>query len=375
MHAYDPETFGRLCAAMRLWERLGSRIAVLSATLAPPLLDLVTETLQQPVTCHRAAPGTAPVRHRLAVDDLPLTEPASIERLRDCLADGQSVLVVANTVATAQTLFDALADDAHAACPDDEDAAILLHSRFKNRDRGAIETRLLTRHPERRPGAPRRPGGLVVATQTVEVSLQLDFDRGAVENATVEAVAQRAGRVNRRGLHPDGAVEFRVHRPDSHRPYEQAAVEAAWHALTTLATEGATTLGEQDIDRLLQLAYDTDWGRDWARRARDARDGFADEFLTFREPFLDRTEYAKKLGERFDAVEVLHRDDEQEYGDLVRGKDGDPLLAAGLLIPLRHGQLKTYRATYHRRFGLYVIDGEYDTVLGLRLPTAPETIL
>src|SRR5262245_25856153 len=37
LHAYDPQTFGRLCASMRLWEQLGSRIAVLSATLAPPM--------------------------------------------------------------------------------------------------------------------------------------------------------------------------------------------------------------------------------------------------------------------------------------------------------------------------------------------------
>ncbi|MFD7729484.1 CRISPR-associated helicase Cas3' [Kitasatospora phosalacinea] len=373
LHAYDPETFGRLCAAMRLWKQLGSRIAILSATLAQPLRALIDDTLHGEVTSCQAEPGTAPVRHRLVVDDLPLTDPASTERLRGWLGDGHSVLVVANTVATAQKLFEELVDEVWAACPDDEDAAILLHSRFKNRDRDALENRLLARHPERKSDLSRRPGGLVVATQTVEVSLQLDFDRGAVENAPVEAVAQRAGRVNRRGLHPEGAVEFRVHRPDSHRPYEQAAVEAAWTALTTLAAEGATTLSEQDIDRLLHLAYDTDWGREWDKRARAARDGFTDEFLTFDEPFLDRSEM--KLGERFDTVEVLHRADEQEYRGLVRGKSGDPLLAAGLLIPLRYGQLKTYKATYDRRLHLFVIDGEYDTVLGLRPPIERDTVL
>ncbi|MEU3498433.1 CRISPR-associated helicase Cas3' [Kitasatospora cineracea] len=373
LHAYDPETFGRLCAAMRLWEQLGSRIAILSATLAQPLRALIDDTLHGEVTSCQAEPGTAPVRHRLVVDDLPLTDPASIKRLRDWLADGHNALVVVNTVATAQRLFEELVDEVWAARPDDEDAAILLHSRFKNRDRDTLENRLLARHPERKPGRPRHPGGLVVATQTVEVSLQLDFDRGAVENAPVEAVAQRAGRVNRRGLHPEGAVEFRVHRPDSHRPYEQAAVEAAWTALTTLAAEGATTLSEQDIDRLLRLAYDTDWGREWDKRARAARDGFTDEFLTFDEPFLDRSEL--KLGERFDTVEVLHREDEQEYRDLIRGKCGDPLLAAGLLIPLRYGQLKTYKAAYDRSLNLFVIDGEYDTVLGLRPPIERDTIL
>ncbi|MFE4516208.1 CRISPR-associated helicase Cas3' [Kitasatospora sp. NPDC056783] len=374
LHAYDPEIFGRLCAAMRLWEQLGSRIAVLSATLAPPLLAIVDESLHQPVTCHRAAPGTAPVRHRLVVDELPLTDAESVARLEGWLDEGHSVLVVVNTVATAQELFTALARQSD---PDDPDAALLLHSRFKNKDRDGIERRLLKRHPERRPDEAPRRGGLVVATQAVEVSLQLDFDRGAVENAPIEAVAQRAGRVNRRGRHPDGAVEFRVHRTDGHRPYDPGAVDAAWSALTTPAAEGATGLSEDDIDRLLALAYDTDWGREWAGRARRARDGFTAEFLTFTDPFHDRTEHARNLGERFDTVEVLLRDDAEEYRKIAVGEAADPLLAAGLLIPLRYGQLKTYNATFDRSLGVHLIDGRYDDdpVLGLRPPIERETIL
>ncbi|MFE4356551.1 CRISPR-associated helicase Cas3' [Kitasatospora sp. NPDC056800] len=375
LHAYDPETFGRLCAAMRLWEQLGSRIAVLSATLAPPLLTIVDESLHQPVTCHRAEPGTAPVRHRLVVDELALTDPESIARLEGWIDEGHSVLAVVNRVAAGQALFAALADHAREQHPDDPDAALLLHSRFKNKDRDEIERRLLKRHRERRSDDAPRRGGLVVATQTVEVSLQLDFDRGAVENAPIEAVAQRAGRVNRRGLHPDGAVEFRVHRTDGHRPYDQGAVEAAWSALTTLAAEGATDLSEQDIDRLLALAYDTDWGHRWAERAREARDGFTAEFLTFADPFHDRTEYAKSLGERFDTVEVLLEEDTEEYRRLAVGRKADPLLAAGLLIPLGYGQLKTYSHAFDRSLGVHLVKGEYDPVLGLRPPAETETIL
>ncbi|MFF7098066.1 CRISPR-associated helicase Cas3' [Streptomyces rubradiris] len=375
LHAYEPETFGRLCAAMRLWERLGSRFAVLSATLAPPMLSMIDESLEQLVTCCKAPAGTAPVRHRLVLDDLPITDPASTGRLRDWLADGHSVLAVVNTVATAQTLFAALADDARQTQPGDPHAALLLHSLFKHRDRDVIEHNLLRRHPERTTREDRRAGGLVVATQAVEVSLQLDFDRGAVENAPVEAVAQRAGRVNRRGLHPDGPVEFRVHAVKTHRPYEDGAVQAAWSALNTLVTEGADTLSEQDIDRLLDLAYDTEWGHNWAAAARAARDGFTSEFLTFTDPFHDRSEYAKKLSERFDTVEVLHHDDTDEYRTLVSGRHGDPLLASGLLIPLRYGQLATYNATYDRRLGVHLIDGDYDAAFGLRPPTDPETIL
>ncbi|MFI0897218.1 CRISPR-associated helicase Cas3' [Streptomyces sp. NPDC020983] len=375
LHAYEPEILGRVCAAARLWEQLGSRFAVLSATLAPQLLTLIDESVEQHVTLHKAPPGTAPVRHRLVLDDRPIGDPDSVGRLGDWLDEGHSVLAVVNTVDAAQKLFAALADQARDARPGDPHAALLLHSRFKNRDRDAIERQLLRRHPERREGDPESRGGLVVATQAVEVSLTLDFDRGAVQNAPVEAVAQRAGRVNRRGLHPQGPVEFRVHRGSGFRPYEQGAVEAAWSALSALVAEGADTLGEQDIDRLLALAYDTEWGEKWLKRARDARDAFAAEFLTFTDPFHDRSEYAKALSERFDTAEVLLRDDLVEYRRLVSARHGDPLLASGLLIPLRYGQLKLYDAEFDRHLGMFLIEGAYDPVLGLRPPPEPETIL
>ncbi|MER5776867.1 CRISPR-associated helicase Cas3' [Streptomyces sp. NPDC002039] len=375
LHAYEPDTFGRLCAAMRLWERLGSRFAVLSATLADVMTRIIQESVEHPVTVHRAPHGTSPVRHRLILDESPITAAPSIIRLRSWLAEGHSVLVVVNSVAGAQTLFEDLADDARAALPDDPYAAMLLHSRFKNGDRDAIEKALLKRHPERRPGENARRGGLVVATQAVEVSLQLDFDRGAVESAPVEAVAQRAGRVNRRGLHPDGPAEFRVHRADRPLPYEAGAMDAAWSALTALSAKGATTLSEQDIDELLDQAYDTEWGRKWEAETRRQRDEFTAHFLTFTDPFHDRSEFARELSEKFDTVEVLHRDDEEEYRKLTREKTGDPLLAARLLIPLRYRQLAMYNPEFNQHLKVRLIDGEYDHRLGLRPPAARETIL
>jgi CRISPR-associated endonuclease/helicase Cas3 len=375
LHAYEPEIFGRLCAAMRLWEQVGSRVAVLSATLAPQMIDLVDESLTRPITLHRAPPGTSPVRHRLVLDDGPVDAPDSLERIRAWLAEGHSVLVVVNRVALAQRVYAALAEDARAACPGDPYAALLLHSRFKNRDRDAIERNLLRRHPEREPGESRRRGGLVVATQAVEVSLQLDFDRGVVENAPVEAVAQRAGRVNRRGRHPEGAVEFRVHRTGNARPYESEAVAAAWEALQELTRDGTDTLTEQDIDRLLAHAYGTPWGERWITRARRARDEFAATFLTFTDPFHDRSQFAEALSEQLDGVEVLHREDVREYRKRTTGTDGAPLLAAGLLIPLRYHALKLYGAEYDRSLRVHVIDGDYDPTTGLRPTRETETIL
>lgn len=369
LHAYDPVTFGRICAAMQLWERLGSRVAVLSATLADPMVDLVRDSLSQPVTVHRAPPGTAPLRHRLMLDEQPLTAPASLDRIRDWLADGRSVLAVANTVATAQQIFLELGQG------ENDDSALLLHSRFKYRDRALIEKRIRQRHPERRPGDPaRRGGGLTVSTQALEVSLCLDHDRGVSELAPVEAIAQRAGRVNRRGLHPDGPAEFRVHTVASPLPYDQGAMEAAELALRDW---DGSLVSEQAVDEWLRVAYATPWGQDWAGKARDSRDQFAEAFLRFTEPFSGRTEFAARLEENFDTVEVLLRPDMDECRELTTGRDGDPLLAAGLLIPIRWQQKARLeaagRAWLNPELDVWVIDAPYHQRTGLDLSAPAAT--
>jgi len=384
LHAYDPATFGRVCAAAALWQRLGSRVAVLSATLAQPMLELLTDSLTQPTLIH-APPGTAPPRQHVVLDEDPITAPAALDRIRGWLHDGHSVLAVANMVATAQDLFDALAPDAERAWPGDPDAAVLLHSRFRLRDRGAIERRILARYPERPTGPqPPRRGGLVVSTQVLEVSLCLDLDRGVTEQAPVEAVAQRAGRVNRRGRHPEGPVEFRIHTAESPAPYEPGAVDAARHALRIVIAD-TPEFSEHTIRRLLDHAYDTQWGRDWTNAARGARDQFAAEFLTFTDPFHDRSEFADRLDEQFDTVDAVLAEDLDEYHALAAGADGDPLLAAGLLIPIRLTQRARLRAAGHaqwdRQLQVTVIDAAYDQRTGLDLrglaasAPHPDTIL
>lgn len=362
LHAYDPVVFGRICAAMRLWTRLGSRVCVLSATLAQPMVDLVRESLgPSPVEIVDAPHGVAPDRHRLVLDEEPIDSPASLDRIRGWLAEGHGVLVVANTVARAQQLYRELRPAALQTYPGDTDAAILLHSRFRHQDRAAIERRIRARYPERDERGGERRGGLVVATQVLEVSLCLDFDRGVSELAPVEAIAQRAGRVNRRGCHPDGVVEFRVHLDVEAWPYEQAALDAARLALTE---HPGPIISEQTIDAWLKTAYAPEWGRAWETKARQSRDTFDQAFFTFTTPFHDRAEFADKLARELDSVEVLHHEDIDRYREL---EAEDPLLAHRLLIPMRYLSAVRY-GTYNRRLRMFEIAMPYSPEMGLSAP-------
>ena len=112
--------------------------------------------------------------------------------------DGGCAAAIMDTVSSAQALFSRI----RSMSPDAE--VMLLHSRFCADDRHAHERRLLRMLG---PGGA-RPGRLiVVSTQVIEQSLDLDFDFMHTENAPIDILLQRAGRLHRRGntMRPSGA--------------------------------------------------------------------------------------------------------------------------------------------------------------------------
>src|SRR5690606_30111836 len=140
LHAYDARRLGYILAAAQLWERLGGRVAVLSATLPEALARLFRETLRRDVHLVEAAARSAEdarPRHRLALRERHLTDPGSVDEIRGRLAAGESVLVVANNVADAQHLFAELAPAAK--------DTFLLHSRFRRMDRTTLEMSIVER--------------------------------------------------------------------------------------------------------------------------------------------------------------------------------------------------------------------------------------
>lgn len=103
---------------------------------------------------------------------------------------GKSVLIGINTVRTAQKIKNIL-DELLG-----EDKIILIHSRFTARDGLTKEIDIMGRLGAKKEN---QLPIVVVATQVIEVSLDLDFDTIISEPAPLEALIQRSGRLNRRG--------------------------------------------------------------------------------------------------------------------------------------------------------------------------------
>ncbi len=160
---------------------LGETVPTSAADLAYPLATLCSATgndaVSVPGDSERAR--TLPVRLLRSVD-------AALDEVERSAAAGHAVLYIRNTV------DDAL--DARAALGARGLDAMLFHARFALRDRLRIERSIMDTFGKAS-GAPDRRGRVLVATQVVEQSLDLDFDAMVTDLAPVDLLIQRAGRL------------------------------------------------------------------------------------------------------------------------------------------------------------------------------------
>jgi CRISPR-associated helicase Cas3/CRISPR-associated endonuclease Cas3-HD len=368
LHAYEPKRLGLLLAMIRLWTRLGGRIAVMSATLPQALAELLIIALgAPPALVEPPADWTWPVRHRLHLRAGHLTAPVSVTEITQRLRAGDSVLVVANNVADATYLYDLLAPEVTAA--HGRDAALLLHSRFKTGDRAAMEGKILARFEA---GKPRQPG-LLVATQTVEVSLNVDFDALHTSGAPLEPLIQRFGRVNRLGSRTAPAPVI-IHEPSygprRADPAEYAdgvyGAEPARLAWQILARHDGDELDEKLFGQWLDTVYATGWGQEWRTEVEREYRNWDRDWLQFQQPFDNRDHLSDEFDKLFDGAEAILEEDADEYlhlltkGTTAQGR----LLAADLLLPIpAHGKPL---GRWDKNLGVTVIDGDYHPRTGLR---------
>jgi CRISPR-associated endonuclease/helicase Cas3 len=337
LHAYDPHRLGMILAMLRLWEDLGGRLAVLSATLPDALAALLDTTPAAP--CEQVAlSGAGPERHRITVRDTHLAGPSAVAEITERLRGGQAVLVVANNVADARALHEQLAPVATELYG--PEAALLLHSRFRRKDRSTIEEAIQARFGTRQP---RRPG-ILVATQVVEVSLDVDFDVLHTSGAPLDALLQRFGRVNRLGARPPAPVVvhqpgYRSRRGDGQTEYADGVYDAVPTrlAMALLGRHDGHVVDERETLGWLNEIYTSGWGTEWRQAVEQSLDDFRTAFLTFAHPFDDRSCLAERFDAMFNGAEAVLTDDLDEYATLLLSARGTGcLLAEELLIPCRN---------------------------------------
>lgn len=220
-HAYDAYTGELMCGLLRFLGLFQRPVVILSATLpsdtkqrmceayaegagwnaealkdhpelSNPAYPLVTEISKTGVQANQIT--TARHAERQTAVKITGDNQVAIQHLVKTAQSGQCCLWVRNTVDDAIEGFEQLS-----ALHND---VTLLHSRFPEADLSPLKNCVLERFGDESNHETRR-GGIVVATQIVEQSLDLDFDQLVSDLCPIDSLIQRFGR-------------FRRHRRDIH---------------------------------------------------------------------------------------------------------------------------------------------------------------
>ena len=349
IHAYDPHTTALILTMVeRLRRDYRSQFCIMTATMPKFLKEMfvgaIGEIAEVEMSPEKRDQFT---RHRVRLFNGGIldTIPEIIERLEG----GKRILVICNTVKQAQTVFERLRPSA--TNPQ------LLHSRFILRDRERIESELTD-------------ADLLVGTQAVEVSLDIDFDLLFSEPAPIDALIQRFGRVNRTGK--KGICDVCICREGGENDKYIYSTERVNRTLDAFA--GVDILHESKIQNLIDTVYGDGYGTKEQETFDNARALFS-QYLQNIVPFIEDSSGREEFTGLFKSVEVVPSDYEDEFLRYINAKEFYEAMA--YITSISEQQF----ARLHKEGQLYKQDGQwfvrvsYDSERGLALDELAENVL
>lgn len=302
VHAYDTYMTTIIARMLEWLAALGSSVILLSATLPAarrrqlaeaytgrPLALLPAELEKYPLLLtvganghHIDAPEAEEKERNIDLGLLHFDEDDWDGKARWLLAQVENrgcACWIANTVRRAQQMFTALSalDTAGVDCT-------LLHARFPLDDRQRIEEDIAAKYGKKDNGL-RPPKGIVIGTQVLEQSLDIDFDVMAVDLAPIDLVLQRVGRLHRHkrerpaahaaprvyiNFERDEAGQLRIGADRFYGPY---LLLKSWEAVARAAAESGRFHLPRDYRPLIEAVYDEQppaddhpWRGEWEKQ-------------------------------------------------------------------------------------------------------------
>ncbi len=328
IHAYEVKRLALILKTIQyLAQNYNTRFLIMSATFPSLIKGWLSEALGTPVEITATSELFDEFkRHRLHLVDGELMSKKGMRRMVDDALAGRSVLVVCNLVDRAQFVYHQLSQTLSGHGIHVE----LLHGRFNMRDRSAKEK--LVREATGSKSENRRPI-VLVATQVVEVSLDIDLDTIYSDPAPLEALVQRFGRINRRRKQADLAPVHVYRQPnDGQKIYDSALVQ---RTLTILEREHDRSLDESAVGGWLDEIYSGEVAERWRQEYNHAATEFDATCVRSLRAFQADPSLEELFYKAFDGIEVLP---EVLYDEYLALKEEDPIRANELLVSISWGR-------------------------------------
>jgi CRISPR-associated endonuclease/helicase Cas3 len=352
IHAFEPKIVGLIVATSKWLQSMGAKILFASATM-PKFLEEIFKTElgideKNVIEPNPEKEGDKQVcdkkRHKIQIRKGDLLE--NLDMILDDIVSNpkKKVLVVCNYVATSQEVAKNLKAKGIEFS--------LLHARFNQEDRFKIEKKITDINPPR----------VLVATQAVEVSLDIDYHCGYIEPAPIDALAQRFGRINRKGEREPALVTvFEKQSVPNGRIYDKSLVDKTVELLRQ-----KDVLSEKDLVEILNDVYREGYKGEVEKKYKEGLNNT--DIVEFDKHLIAGTyrDWVDTIIEKTDEqVEVLPENLSERYKGHI--KNNEYLKAKMLLVPVRIGQFNKVKAK-----NLVSKDTELEEYV-VFLPYSPET--
>ncbi len=297
IHAYDPHTTALILTMIKkLREDYNAKFCIMTATMPQFLTNMIIKAIGEFTPIDMAPEDRDKfTRHRVKLLDGNIHD--AIPQIQGKLNKSQRVMVVCNTVKQAQDVFQELQ---HVT-----DNAKLLHSRFILRDRERIEGEL-------------KDAKLLVGTQAVEVSLDIDFDCLFTEPAPIDALIQRFGRINRKSK--KGICDVHISKEGGKSDkyiYSTEKVERTINAFTSVADN---ILHESKIQSLIDEVYGEGYDDEEQATFDKAKRCF-EQHLRNIVPFIEDLSGRDEFEGLFKSIPVVPMTYKDEYSAHIESKE------------------------------------------------------
>lgn len=323
IHAYDPKVTAQIIVLLEfLSQKMEARIFIMTATLPTFLKNKIKNSIGDFFTEIRADKELYNnfKRHRLKLEEGLLSN--NFDKIEHRLNSGENVLIVCNTVDSSRICFDYFRGKYE---------SLLLHGRFAAKDRNKIEKELRLKPPQ-----------LLIGTQAIEVSLDIDYDVIFTEPAPLDALIQRFGRVNRkRSKSPCLCVVFKERNEKDKYIYERDLIIRTLEALAEIKSRNDGVIEEIELQKYIDTVYP-----DFSEKAKEEYNSVYQNLKSHVKtlfPFNPSTEGEEEYYLQFDGVKVIPAFYEKDYRELLRRFD---FIGAELLkVSLRSSRFKQFLNT------------------------------
>ena len=195
---YEPDLLAVLIRGLGQIHRLSGKIAIVTATLAPFIKQLLKEDAE--IEFKEKDFILDKTRHSVSVKDGAIQAEDIVTQYLENKKSGKSnkILIVCNTIKKAQALYEELKTQLG-----EIEELNLFHSRYIRQDRKKLEKeirRFGKTYCDEKNKILDCQNGIWISTSLVEVSLDIDFDYLFTELSELNGLFQRMGRCNRKGV-------------------------------------------------------------------------------------------------------------------------------------------------------------------------------